>query len=246
MIELFTHILFTLLKLCKPAGVKSLVAANIALRQQLITLSRIRNRAPSLTFIGNINDGLWSRGAGPIDFFKCESISLTTHTVMAVIDQFSRQIIGFAIHAGDPSRIDTCRMFNSIISGKSKLPKYLSSDNDPPFKFHRWHANLRILEIEEIKSIPYIPESHPFIERLFRTVRNEFLDQTLFWGKQNLQIKLNSFKDYYNDTRGHWGLGQRTPSQQRQTGQKPKIIVEPIADHWQSHCSGLFHTPIAA
>ena len=89
-----------------------------------------------------------------------------------------------------------------------------------------------------MESIPYIPESHPFIERLFRTIRNELLDQTLFWGKQDLQIKLNSFKDYYNDTHGHWGLGQLTPNQQRQTGHKPKNFIEPIANQWQSHCSG--------
>ena len=64
----------------------------------------VNNDGPSwLTFIGNITGGLWPRDAGPVDFFKCESITLKTHTVMAVIDQFSRQIIGFAIYAGDPS-----------------------------------------------------------------------------------------------------------------------------------------------
>ena len=31
------------------------------------------------------------------------------------------------------------------------------------FKFHRWRANLRIFEVEEIKSVPYVPTSHPFI-----------------------------------------------------------------------------------
>lgn len=49
LIELATHFLLTLLKLCKPGGVKALIAENIALRQQLITLSRKRNRAPRLT-----------------------------------------------------------------------------------------------------------------------------------------------------------------------------------------------------
>src|SRR5438445_6331955 len=32
------------------------------------------------------------------------------------------------------------------------LPTFVSSDHDPLFRFHRWLANLRILEIEEIKS----------------------------------------------------------------------------------------------
>jgi hypothetical protein len=39
-------------------------------------------------------------------------------------------------------------------------------DHDPLFRFHRWLANLRMLEVEEIKSVPYAPISHPFVERL--------------------------------------------------------------------------------
>ena len=42
------------------------------------------------------------------------------------------------------------------------LPTYLSSDNDPLFTFHRWQANLRVLEIEETKTVPYVPMSHPY------------------------------------------------------------------------------------
>jgi hypothetical protein len=36
-------------------------------------------------------------------------------------------------------------MFSQIIAGKS-LPEHLSSDHDPLFRFHRWLANLRILD----------------------------------------------------------------------------------------------------
>jgi hypothetical protein len=31
------------------------------------------------------------------------------------------------------------------------MSKYLSSDNDPLHRFHQWQANLRILEVTEIK-----------------------------------------------------------------------------------------------
>ena len=41
------------------------------------------------------------------------------------------------------------------------LPGYLSSDHDPLFEVHRWKANLRILDIEAIKSVPHIPIAHP-------------------------------------------------------------------------------------
>ena len=42
-------------------------------------------------------------------------------------------------------------------------------------------ANLRILEIDEIKTVPHVPLSHPFVERLIGTTRREVLDQVLFW-----------------------------------------------------------------
>ena len=49
-----------------------------------------------LTFMGHMKDSLWS-----LDFFRCESLSLKTHWVMVVMDQFTRRIIGFSVHRGD-------------------------------------------------------------------------------------------------------------------------------------------------
>jgi hypothetical protein len=69
-----------------------------------------------------------------------------------------------------------CRMFNCMLHTQT-LPKYLSSDHDPLYRFHLWQANLRVLEIQEIKTVPYVPLSHPFVERLIGTVRREYLDQ---------------------------------------------------------------------
>jgi hypothetical protein len=66
------------------------------------------------------------------------------------------------------------------------LPNYLSSDNDPLFLYHRWLANLRILDIDEIKSVLYTPTSHTFVERLIGTVRREFLDHIFFWNRVDL------------------------------------------------------------
>ena len=92
----------------------------------------------------------------PIDLFRCESILLKSHWVLVVMDKFTRRILGFGVHAGDVDGIALCRMFNSAISNQG-APRYLSSDNDPLFRYQRWKANLRILEIDEIKSIPYTP-----------------------------------------------------------------------------------------
>jgi hypothetical protein len=72
-------------------------------------------------------------------------------------------------------------MFNRALRGHRGFPKYLSSDHDPLYRFHQWQANLRVLEVTEIKSVPYVPLSHPFVERLIGTLRREYLDHLLFW-----------------------------------------------------------------
>jgi putative transposase len=129
-----------------------------------------------LTFLGHMKDSLWS-----IDLFRCESATLRTHWVLVVMDQYTRRIIGFGVHAGTVDGVALCRMFNHAIRWQLWMPNYLSSDNDPLYRFHQWQANLRILEVTEIKSIPYVPLSHPFVERLIGTLRREYLDHTLFW-----------------------------------------------------------------
>ena len=87
------------------------------------------------------------------------------------------------MHAGHMDGISICRMFNRIIANNN-LPAYLSSDHDPLFTFHRWRANLRVLDIKEIKTIPFIPISHPFVERLVGTIRREYIDQLFFWNEK--------------------------------------------------------------
>ena len=64
------------------------------------------------------------------------------------MDVFSRRIIGFDIERASIDGVSVCRMFNRAVSSQ-RLPRHISTDHDPLFRFHRWLANLRILEIEE-------------------------------------------------------------------------------------------------
>ena len=68
------------------------------------------------------------------------------------------------------------------------MPKYLSTDNDPLYRFHQWLAS-GVLELTEIKTVPYVPLSHPFVERLIGTLRRECLDRTLFWTITDLEAR---------------------------------------------------------
>ena len=95
--------------------------------------------------------------------------------------------------------------------------------------------------MHKIKTVAYVPLSHPFVERLIGTLRRECLDRTLFWTAADLELKLLDFRRYYNGHRAHAGMDGRTP--------------EPSPDarraclnsyRWQPHCRGLYQTPTAA
>ena len=189
-----------------------------------------------LTFLGHMKDSLWS-----MDLFRCESATLRTHWVLVVMDQYTRRIIGFGVHAGTLDGVALCRMFNRAIRGHRWLPKYLSSDNDPLYRFHQWQANLRILEVTEIKSLPYVPLSHPFVERLIGTLRREYLDHRLFWTTVDLENKLLDFRTYFNHHRTHTSREGRTPDPP-----PSRLAANLRSFRWQPHCRALYQTPVAA
>ncbi|MEY3018140.1 MAG: hypothetical protein RL336_1275 [Pseudomonadota bacterium] len=192
-----------------------------------------RNDGPSwLTTLGHAKDSRWS-----IDFFRCESISLKSHWVMVVMDQLTRRIIGFAVHDGDLDGRVVCSMLINATKEQG-WPNRLSSDNDPLFRYHQWKANLRVLGIEEVKSLPYTPISHPFVERLIGTVRRECLDQTFFWGKTDLEKKLHQFQIYFNEHRCHSAKSDRPPVDFRY--QKSLNINK---YYWKPFCRGLYELP---
>ena len=191
-----------------------------------------------LTFLAQAKDSLRS-----IALFRVESILLRSHWVMSVMDVFTRRSIGFGIDRADLDGVSVCRMFNHAIAGQP-LPKRISTDHHPLFRFHRWLANLRVLEIEEIKSVPYTPISHPFVERLIGTIRREYLDHMFFWNAVDLARKLNEFRDYYNIWRVHRSRGGNTPVQT--AGALPPAPAKFATYTWQRHCLRLYQTPIAA
>jgi putative transposase len=158
-----------------------------------------------------------------------------------VMDQFTRRIVGFGVHRGIVDGLTLCRMFNRAIRGQT-MPKYLSSDHDPLYRFHQWQANLRVLEVKEIKTVAHVPLSHPFVERLIGTIRREYLDRTLFWTTTDLEIKLRDFKDYFNSYRTHTGLAGRTPEETHFAN----ASVSLKSYRRKEHCRGLFQTPMAA
>jgi hypothetical protein len=80
---------------------------------------------------------------------------------------------------------------------------------------------VRILDLDEIKTVPHVPLSHPCVERLIGTMRREFLDQVLFWNARDPERKLADFQAYDNAARSHESLEGHTPDLRRRTHGRP-------------------------
>lgn len=121
---------------------------------------------------------------------------------------------------------------------------------------------MKALKIQEVVIAPHSPWQSPCVVRVIGTLRREcldhvvilgeahlrrilrkYLDRILFWASTNLEDKLLDFSDYFNSHRTHSSLEGRTRDQD--TGNS-----QPYADlhsyQGQSHCRGLYQTPIAA
>jgi len=115
-------------------------------------------------------------------------------------------------------------------------------DSAREFAIRDPQANLRILDVTEVKTVPYVPLSHPFVERLIGTIRRECLDRTLFWTAADLETKLLDFQRFYKGHRAHAGLDGRTPEPSPSGGGRTSVC----SYRWQPHCRGLYQTPMAA
>lgn len=112
-----------------------------------------------------------------------------------VMDPFTRRIVGFGEHRGAVDGVACV----AIVQASGALPDppiYLSSDHDRLYQFHQWQANLRILEVKEIKTVPYVPRSHPFVERLMWHHPTGIPRPDAFWTTADLGIKLQALQQY--------------------------------------------------
>jgi hypothetical protein len=91
---------------------------------------------------------------------------------MVVMDMCTRRISGFRAAPADIDGVSVCRMCTQAMAGQAP-PKHLSSDNDPLFTLFPLASHPRLLEVDEIKTVPLVLCSHPFVERLISTIRRE-------------------------------------------------------------------------
>ena len=101
--------------------------------------------------------------------------------------------------------IDAVMTDNGAEFGSGKNAK--NKDENP---FERL---LKEMEMKHLYTKPYRPQTNGKIERFWKTLKEDFTEDSLFNDKEDLKDELLGFIAYYNEHRPHSSLNGKTPAQ---------------------------------
>jgi hypothetical protein len=250
---LAVHLLVTIAKLLGPGGVRAVAAESLLLKHQLQISNRSRQRAANLTSLDRVVLGLTTLFIRPSRISKLAALFkpatlLKFHKVL--VDRKYRLLFSASAYRRKPGpKEPSAEVTAAIVAMKSRNPKFgymriaQQVSNDLGITIDK-DVVRRVLEIEEAKSVPYAPISHPFVERLIGTICREYLDNVFFWNVVDVTRKLADFQTYYNAYCVHRSLDGVAPA--LRAGASPATPAKLDSSAWKMHCRGLFQTPTPA
>jgi putative transposase len=144
------------------------------------------------------------------DFFTTEvwtARGLVTHYVLFAIDHVSRavKILGATAH---PNVEFMKRAASALAHGILQGKRFLIADRDSKF-CDAFKAVLAKAGIEVAHCPPSAPDCNAIAERWVRSVREEVVDQMIFFGAGSLDRSLAAYETFHNQERPHQGIGNR-------------------------------------
>lgn len=76
---------------------------------------------------------------------------------------------------------------------------------------HPFERLLQEMEMKHIYTKPYRPQTNGKIERFWKTLKEDFIDDALYEDAEDLKNELLGFLIYYNEHRPHSAIGNLTP-----------------------------------
>jgi putative transposase len=145
------------------------------------------------------------------DFVEDRDVHSNPLYILTVMDEFTRE--GLAIDVELRTSAERVITVLEQLVATHGGPNYLRSDNGPEFVAFAVQAWLAQRQIQTLYIDPGCPWQNGKDERFNGTVRDECLNMHLFASVAEAQVRLEAFRQHYNDTRPHSRLGYQTPSE---------------------------------
>jgi len=159
------------------------------------------------TFLRNHADRTWA-----CDFIQTYDLLFRQVYAFFIVHLCSRRVVHVAT-TRNPTRAWTAQQLrNAMMGGEGgEPPAVLLRDRDdkfgPSFDQVAEGAGARVIKIAA-----RAPNMNAIAERFVGSVRRELLDHVLVLDDEHLGFLFRKYRDYFNESRPHQGLGQRTPA----------------------------------
>lgn len=167
---------------------------------------RLIREVPQPLAVPNAVNEAWS-----MDFMHDHLGDGRQYRLFNVLDDFNREGLGIEVDLSLPSA-RVIRALDQIIEWRGR-PKTIRCDNGPEYlsgALQEWSAKQGI-RIDYIQ--PGKPQQNAYVERFNRTVRYDWLSQTVFGSIEEVQDAATRWLWTYNNERPNMALGGITPRQ---------------------------------
>jgi len=130
---------------------------------------------------------------------------------LTVLDEYTRECLEIRVEKRMSSR-DVMETLDELIQERA-APCYLRSDNGSEFLAKQLQEWLGEQGVTPIYIEPGSPWENGFIESFNGKLRDECLEEEMFWSRGEAQVVVDWWRNMYNQERPHSSLGNITPAE---------------------------------
>jgi len=131
--------------------------------------------------------------------------------MLTVLDEYTRECLEIRVD----KRLDSRHVMETLdeLMTERGVPRYTRADNGAEFISKRLTEWLREKGVEPVFIEPGSPWENGFVESFHGKLRDECLNEEIFWSRGEAQVVVDWYREIYNQERPHSSLGYRTPAE---------------------------------
>ncbi len=180
------------------------IYCELALNLRIKPKKRLKREKPEALAVPEAMNECWS-----MDFMHDQLQNGRYYRLFNVLDDFNREGLSIEVDFSLPAERVVCAL-ERIIEWRGK-PKKIRCDNGPEYISKLLAAWAKKHEIELLFIQPGNPQQNAYIERYNRTVRYDWLNQTLFDNIAEVQEYATKWLWLYNNERPNMAIGGIPP-----------------------------------
>ena len=185
-------------------------------RREAMGVAPLKSKTSGKRAGGGAENSIWNFPAvhvdhvWTIDFVTDYTVHGTMFRSFNVLDEFTRYLVGAHVARRIGAR-SVQAFFGQLFATEGK-PKFLRADNGREFigkDLGEWLSaqGVTILFVEKAS-----PQQNAFVESFHSRMRDECLNAEEFDSGLEARVVIGLWRDLYNNTRRHRGLGLKTPA----------------------------------